>query len=57
MRLEHPVVGMLEPHYRRLIDPDLSQQLVIYAPATSSADRLRLLSVIGPATPDTTSSR
>ncbi|GIM91123.1 helix-turn-helix transcriptional regulator [Paractinoplanes toevensis] len=54
VRLEHPEVGVLELHCQRLIDPDQSQQLVVY---TGASEKLRLLSVIGPATPDTTSSR
>ncbi|GIF20286.1 transcriptional regulator with XRE-family HTH domain [Actinoplanes tereljensis] len=54
VRLEHPEVGELELHCQRLIDPDQSQQLVVY---TGAHEKLRLLSVIGPATPGTTSSR
>jgi transcriptional regulator with XRE-family HTH domain len=59
VRLEHPEVGLLELHCQRLIDPDRSQQLVVYtaAPGTDSYDKLQLLSVIGPAIPGTTSSR
>ncbi|GIF71815.1 helix-turn-helix transcriptional regulator [Asanoa siamensis] len=49
VRLQHPEVGLLELHCQRLVDPDQSQQLVVHtaAPGTASADKLRLLAVIG----------
>ncbi|MEU4422204.1 helix-turn-helix transcriptional regulator [Actinoplanes sp. NPDC024001] len=48
-RFEHPEVGLLELDCQRLIDPDLSQQLVVYTatPGSVSHERLRLLSVVG----------
>lgn len=48
-RLQHPQVGLLELNCQRLLDPDLSQQLVVYTatPGTESHEKLRLLSVIG----------
>ncbi|MBY8874264.1 helix-turn-helix domain-containing protein [Micromonospora sp. PLK6-60] len=48
-RIAHPQVGLLELQCQRLIDPDQSQQLVVYTatPGTDSYDKLRLLSVIG----------
>jgi transcriptional regulator with XRE-family HTH domain len=44
-RLVHPEVGELELDCQRLIDPDQSQQLVVYTapPGTASADKLVLL--------------
>ncbi|GAA0275105.1 helix-turn-helix transcriptional regulator [Cryptosporangium japonicum] len=49
VRLSHPRVGRLELHCQRLIDPDQSQQLVVYtaAPGTESHEKMRLLSVVG----------
>ncbi|MEV0717249.1 helix-turn-helix transcriptional regulator [Asanoa sp. NPDC050611] len=49
VRYAHPQVGLLELHCQRLVDPDQSQQLVVHtaAPGTESAEKLRLLDVIG----------
>jgi len=49
VRLVHPEVGPLDLHCQRLIDPDQSQQLVVYtaAPGSESQEKLRLLTVIG----------
>ncbi|MFC7533904.1 helix-turn-helix transcriptional regulator [Actinoplanes sp. GCM10030250] len=51
-RFVHPQVGVLELNCQRLIDPDQSQQLVVYTatPGSSSHARLELLSVLGPVT-------
>ncbi|MEV4343050.1 helix-turn-helix transcriptional regulator [Actinoplanes sp. NPDC049596] len=51
VRLLHPEVGPLELDCQRLVDPDRSQQLVVYTaqPGSLSQERLRLLSVIGTA--------
>jgi transcriptional regulator with XRE-family HTH domain len=48
-RFQHPQVGALQLQCQRLIDPDRSQQLVVYtaAPGTDSFEKLQLLSVIG----------
>ncbi|MBW6439107.1 helix-turn-helix transcriptional regulator [Actinoplanes hulinensis] len=48
-RLRHPQVGMLELHCQRLVDPDRSQQLVVYtaAPGSESAEKMRFLAVVG----------
>jgi transcriptional regulator with XRE-family HTH domain len=48
-RIQHPEVGLLELDCQRLLDPDQSQQLVVYtaSPGTASYERLELLSVIG----------
>ncbi|MER7002866.1 helix-turn-helix transcriptional regulator [Dactylosporangium sp. NPDC000555] len=48
-RFHHPQVGTLELHCQRLIDPDRSQQLVVYTalPGTESSGKMQLLSVIG----------
>jgi transcriptional regulator with XRE-family HTH domain len=48
-RLQHPQLGMLELHCQRLVDPDQSQQLVVYtaSPGTDSYEKMQLLSVIG----------
>jgi transcriptional regulator with XRE-family HTH domain len=48
-RLQHPEVGALDLHCQRLIDPDQSQQLVVYTAAagTESYEKMQLLSVIG----------
>ncbi|MEV6304415.1 helix-turn-helix transcriptional regulator [Actinoplanes sp. NPDC051861] len=48
-RLVHPSVGLLELNCQRLIDPDMSQQLVVYtaSPGSESAEKLELLSVVG----------
>jgi transcription regulator MmyB-like protein len=55
VRPRHPEVGPLELDCRRLIDPDRSQQLVVYtaAPGSESHEKPRLWSVIGPAIPGT----
>ena len=49
VRLVHPEVGEIDLHCQRLIDPDQSQQLVVYTatPGTPSAAKLELLSVLG----------
>ncbi|MET7398836.1 helix-turn-helix transcriptional regulator [Dactylosporangium sp. NPDC005572] len=49
VRIVHPSLGVLDLHCQRLVDPDQSQQLVVYtaAPGTESAEKLRLLSVLG----------
>jgi hypothetical protein len=49
VRLVHPEVGPIELQCQRLIDPDQSQQLVVYTakPGSESQDKLRLLNVIG----------
>lgn len=49
VRLVHPEVGEIDLHCQRLIDPDQSQQLVVYTatPGTASAEKLELLSVLG----------
>jgi transcriptional regulator with XRE-family HTH domain len=49
VRLLHPEVGALELDCQRLIDPDGSQQLVVYTarPGTPSHSALQLLDVIG----------
>ncbi|AGZ41703.1 helix-turn-helix transcriptional regulator [Actinoplanes friuliensis] len=48
-RLVHPELGRLDLHCQTLVDPDQSQLLVVYtaAPGSETADKLRLLSVIG----------
>ncbi|NMO52998.1 helix-turn-helix domain-containing protein [Actinoplanes sp. TBRC 11911] len=53
VRFQHPSVGTLELHCQRLIDPDQSQQLVVYTatPGTSDYDKFELLSVIGALAP------
>ncbi|WP_433727582.1 helix-turn-helix transcriptional regulator [Actinoplanes sp. CA-051413] len=53
VRLVHPEVGLLELNCQRLIDPDLSQQLVVYTaePGSESQEKLRLLNVIGSPAP------
>ncbi|WP_328473614.1 helix-turn-helix transcriptional regulator [Actinoplanes sp. NBC_00393] len=49
VRLQHPSVGLLELNCQRLIDPDLSQQLVVYtaSPGSESHEKLQLLAAIG----------
>ncbi|GAA0449037.1 DNA-binding protein [Paractinoplanes deccanensis] len=59
VRLLHPEVGPLELDCQRLLDPDRSQQLVVYTakPGSLSQERLQLLSIIGSTpTPDRSSS-
>jgi hypothetical protein len=53
VRFQHPSVGTLELHCQRLIDPDQSQQLVVYTatPGTSDYEKFELLSVIGAVAP------
>jgi transcriptional regulator with XRE-family HTH domain len=48
-RFLHPVVGRLELDCQVLLDPEQSHLLLVYtaAPGSESADRLRLLSVVG----------
>ena len=45
----HPEVGPLELHCQTLVDPDESQTLLVFTavPGSESAEKLRLLSVIG----------
>ena len=49
VRLLHPEVGPLDLHCQRLIDPDQSQQLVVYTaqPGSESHEKLEVLKVIG----------
>ncbi|MCM4076096.1 helix-turn-helix transcriptional regulator [Paractinoplanes hotanensis] len=53
VRLVHPQVGAIDLFCQRLIDPDQSQQLVVYTatPGTESAEKLELLSVLGASYP------
>lgn len=48
-RFVHPEVGLLELHCQRLVDPDHAHSLLVYTavPGSESAEKLRLLSVIG----------
>jgi transcriptional regulator with XRE-family HTH domain len=48
-RLNHPEVGLVELHGQTLLDPDQYQALTVFTavPGTESAERLRLLSVVG----------
>ncbi|WP_433274588.1 SDR family oxidoreductase [Pseudonocardia xinjiangensis] len=48
-RLLHPQVGPLELQCQTLLDPDLSQRLLVYTatPGSESAEKLRLLAVLG----------
>jgi transcriptional regulator with XRE-family HTH domain len=48
-RFVHPEVGALELHCQTLLDPDQSHRLLVYTavPGSESAEKLRLLSVIG----------
>ncbi|MEJ2871014.1 helix-turn-helix transcriptional regulator [Actinomycetospora sp. OC33-EN08] len=50
-RFVHPEVGRLELHCQTLLDPDQSHRLFVYTavPGSESQDKLRLLSVLGPA--------
>ncbi|MFJ4036509.1 helix-turn-helix transcriptional regulator [Microbacterium sp. NPDC090007] len=52
-RFVHPEVGRIEVHCQTLVDPDSAHSLLVYtaAPGSESAEKLRLLSVIGPAVP------
>lgn len=45
----HPSVGALELHCQTLVDPETSHSLLVYTavPGSESADRLRLLAVVG----------
>lgn len=49
-RFRHPEVGLLELSCQSLVDPDQGHHLLVYtaAPGSESADRLRLLAVLGP---------
>ncbi|MFF5232290.1 helix-turn-helix transcriptional regulator [Dactylosporangium sp. NPDC000521] len=49
VQLVHPQVGPIDLHCQRLIDPDQSQQLVVYTaqPGSESHEKLELLKVIG----------
>jgi hypothetical protein len=49
VRFQHPEVGTLQLQCQRLIDPDQSQQFVVYTatPGTEDHERFELLSVIG----------
>lgn len=48
-RFQHPEVGELELTCQTLLDPDSGHSLLVYTavPGSTSAERLRLLSVIG----------
>lgn len=48
-RLNHPEVGLVELHGQTLLDPDQYQALTVFTavPGTESAERLRLLAVVG----------
>ncbi|MET3509967.1 helix-turn-helix domain-containing protein [Plantibacter sp. MCCC 1A11337] len=48
-RFLHPEVGDLELHCQTLLDPDQSHRLLVYTaePGSESAEKLRLLAVIG----------
>jgi len=48
-RLNHPEVGLIELHGQTLLDPDQYQALTVFTavPGTESAERLRLLAVVG----------
>ncbi len=48
-RFVHPHVGLLELDCQSLVDPEQSHLLLVYTavPGSESAERLRLLSVIG----------
>jgi transcriptional regulator with XRE-family HTH domain len=48
-RLNHPEVGLVELHGQTLLDPDQFQALTVFTavPGTESAERLRLLAVVG----------
>ncbi len=48
-RFRHPEVGMLELSCQTLLDPEQSHRLLVYTavPGSESAERLRLLGVIG----------
>jgi isochorismate hydrolase len=45
----HPQVGPIDLHCQRLVDPDQSQQLVVYTaqPGSESHQKLEVLNVIG----------
>jgi transcriptional regulator with XRE-family HTH domain len=49
VHLVHPQVGPIDLHCQRLIDPDQSQQLVVYTaqPGSESHEKLEVLKVIG----------
>ncbi|MDQ1075444.1 MULTISPECIES: helix-turn-helix transcriptional regulator [Microbacterium] len=49
----HPTVGEIEVHCQTLIDPGTSHSLLVYtaAPGSESAEKLRLLAVVGPTVP------
>jgi transcriptional regulator with XRE-family HTH domain len=49
VQLVHPQVGPIDLHCQRLIDPDQSQQLVVYTaqPGSDSHEKLEVLKVIG----------
>jgi hypothetical protein len=46
-------VGEIEVHCQTLIDPGTSHSLLVYtaAPGSESAEKLRLLAVVGPTVP------
>jgi hypothetical protein len=50
-RYLHPLVGPLELSCQTLLDPEQSHSLLVYtaAPGSQSAERLQLLTVLGPA--------
>ena len=49
----HPRVGDLDLHCQTLLDPETGHSLLVYTavPGSESADKLRLLAVLGPAVP------
>lgn len=49
-RFRHPAVGDLELTCQTLLDPDQSHRLLVYTaiPGSESAEKLRLLAVVGP---------
>ncbi|MCD2171009.1 helix-turn-helix transcriptional regulator [Microbacterium sp. JC 701] len=52
-RFVHPSVGTIEVHCQTLVDPETAHSLLVYtaAPGTESAEKLRLLAVLGPSVP------
>jgi hypothetical protein len=52
-RFVHPAVGSLELHCQSLVDPETSHSLLVYTavPGSESAEKLRLLAVLGPSVP------
>ncbi len=52
-RFVHPAVGPLDLHCQSLVDPETSHSLLVYTavPGSESAEKLRLLAVLGPSIP------